>query len=121
MKSLFILALSFATVLLLGACAAKARAGDGGIVQEVRVTARQFQYEPARVVVRATQPVKMVVTSVDVDHDIDIPDIYIDERVESGNTVTLKFTPRAKGEYKFYCRALCGMGHNVMVGTLVVE
>jgi len=121
MKSMFIIGLLLASVLLLVACAPRAQAGDGGIVQEVRVTARQFQYSPARVVVRATQPVKLVVTSADVDHNIGIPDLYIDQRIESGNTVTLKFTPKAKGEYKFYCLTPCGMGHDGMVGTLVVE
>jgi len=96
---------------------------SGALVDGVRVidiAARKFKFEPATVVVREGEKVRLGVTSEDVTHGIGIEDFDIDRRLEPGKTETIEFTAEEAGRHHFHCSIYCGSGHGDMHGELIV-
>ncbi len=91
------------------------------LVQEVRITARQFEFTPDRVAVKAGQPVRLIITSADVDHQLAITGMEIGKYAIQGRVHILEFIPTRTGSYEFRCAIMCGAGHDYMKGVLVVE
>ncbi len=82
---------------------------------------KKYTIEPAVIHVKAGQTTELAVTTADVQHGFDVPDLGIKEPVRPGDTaiVTLKSPP--KGEYKVVCGIICGPHHDDMLAKLVVE
>ncbi|HXG64304.1 MAG TPA: DUF5777 family beta-barrel protein [Blastocatellia bacterium] len=91
-----------------------------GQAKEIKITARKFTFEPKTVTVRKGEPVKLVVTSEDVDHGLAISDFDIDVAVKAKETKAIEFTPDRAGKFRIYCSVFCGDGHPDMEGELVV-
>lgn len=87
---------------------------------EIRVTMRKFRFGPKRITVQKGQPVKLVVTSADVEHGFAIRELKIKERVEAKQTKVITFNPQQTGRFRIYCSVYCGDGHDDMLGELVV-
>ncbi len=99
------------------------REPSGKLVDGVRVVdvaARQFEFEPATVVVRQGEKVRLKVTSEDVTHGIGIEGYDIDEVLPPGETKAVEFTADEAGAHHVHCTIYCGEGHNDMHGELVV-
>lgn len=99
-------------------------ASDGTMEGDVRVfdiEGGSFYYEPNLLTVKAGEPVKVVLTSVDMMHDfvVDGTDIKT-EILESGESGEVEFTIDEPGTYEFYC-SVGEHRANGMVGTLIVE
>jgi len=88
---------------------------------EIKVTARRFDFAPATITVQKGQPVRLVITSADVDHGFAIKEFKISEKIGAKETRIIEFTPDRAGRFRFYCTVYCGDGHEEMVGELVVE
>src|SRR5712692_7060169 len=88
---------------------------------EIKITARRFEFDPRTITVQKGQPVKLVITSADVDHGFAIKEFGINETIKAHKTQTIQFTPDKAGHFKFYCTVYCGEGHEDMFGELVVE
>jgi cytochrome c oxidase subunit 2 len=96
---------------------------SGTMIEGVRViemTARQFEFDPSRVVVNEGEKVRLEITSQDVIHGVALPAFDIDNQLDPGETVRITFTAGVPGEYPFRCSRYCGEGHSGMRGTLVV-
>jgi len=65
--------------------------------------------------------VALDVTSADVQHGLDIPELGIKRPVQPGVTTTITFTAPARGEYRIACGVICGPHHEDMTARLVVE
>lgn len=89
--------------------------------QHINVVMRKYAIEPAVIRVKSGQPVSLDVTTADVQHGFDVPDLGIKEAVQPGRTTTITFTPKAKGEYPVKCGIICGPHHDDMTAKLVVE
>jgi cytochrome c oxidase subunit 2 len=87
---------------------------------EIKITARQFEFEPKTITVRKGQPVKLIITSVDVSHGFAISEFNIKEKIKAHTTKTIEFTPDRTGEFQFYCSVYCGDDHEDMEGKLIV-
>ena len=87
----------------------------------IQVVMKKYTIEPAVIHVKANQTTELEVSTADVQHGFDVPDLKIKEPVRSGQPaiVTLKNPP--KGEYKVVCGIICGPRHDDMVAKLVVE
>ena len=111
--SLFLLIL--ASMLLATGCRQSSSA------DRIKVVMKKYSIEPAIIHVKAGQTTELEVTTPDVQHGFDVPDLDIKEPVRPGQTaiVTLKSPP--KGEYKIVCGIICGPHHDDMVAKLVVE
>lgn len=106
--------------LVAGACAGTASSTPPGR-QEIKVTARQFEYEPREIRVKVGVPMKLVVASADVDHQMEIVGLEPEKVITQGRVHTLYFTPTKRGRYEFRCVVPCGTQHDQMWGVLIVE
>jgi cytochrome c oxidase subunit 2 len=65
--------------------------------------------------------VEFELTSSDVIHSLYIPDFRLKQDAVPGRTIRGWFKPTREGKYEVVCAELCGFGHTMMKGSLVVE
>ena len=87
----------------------------------IEVVARQWEFEPDRIVVNQGDYVELHLSSEDVAHGIFITGYGINERIDPDQDVHVNFRADKKGEFPFKCSVACGSGHGTMGGTLVVK
>ena len=87
----------------------------------IEVVMKKYTIDPPVVHVKSGEVVALDVTSADVQHGLDIPELGIKQPVQPGATTTITFTAPAKGEYRIACGVICGPHHEEMTGKLVVE
>src|SRR5580765_1942751 len=88
---------------------------------EIKVTARRFQFDPSTITVQKGRPVRLVITSADVDHGFAIEEFNVSVKIKAKQTTIVEFTPDRAGRFRFQCTVYCGDGHEDMFGELVVE
>jgi cytochrome c oxidase subunit II len=117
------------TALLLGAAAMSnqqdpAAASAPPSAQDERtieVVAKRFEFEPSRIEVKEGERIKLVVTSADGVHGIEIKKFKVSKKIpRGGEAVTIEFVASASGEYPILCSEYCGDGHEEMKGMLIV-
>lgn len=92
-----------------------------GEPREIPVVAKRFTFEPARIEVTEGERVRLVVTSGDGVHGVEIKKFKVNKKVpRGGGQVTIDFVASAPGEYPILCSEYCGNGHEEMKGSLVV-
>jgi cytochrome c oxidase subunit 2 len=67
------------------------------------------------------QPVKILLRSKDVLHDFTVPQFRVKMDMVPGTITYLWLTPTRTGQFEILCEELCGVGHFVMRGRVVVE
>lgn len=82
---------------------------------------RRYSFDPSVIRVKAGEPVDLEVTTADVQHGFDVPELGIKEAVQPGRTTEIRFTPSKKGEYRVKCGVICGPHHDDMTAKLVVD
>lgn len=87
----------------------------------IKVVMKKYSFDPPVIRVKSGELVELEVTTADVQHGLDIPDLGIKQSVQPGKTTTVRFRAPAKGEYRVACGVICGPHHDDMVGKLVVE
>jgi cytochrome c oxidase subunit 2 len=87
---------------------------------EVKITAKKFSFDPNKISVSKGDTVRLIVTSVDVDHGIGISEFGIDRKVKKGATEVIEFVADKEGKFVFFCSVFCGDGHPDMTGELLV-
>jgi len=92
-----------------------------GQTKEFTMTARQWSFDPSQINVDLGDEVVIHIKSVDVTHGFGLPDFGINENLEPGKEVIVKFLADKKGEFSFICSVYCGTGHSGMRGTLIVK
>ena len=66
------------------------------------------------------RPIKLVMTSEDVIHDVYVPGFRVKADVIPGRYTSLWFEPTKPGRYHLFCAEYCGTRHSGMVGEVVV-
>jgi len=98
---------------------------DAQGVQRIDVDMHSFYFKPNRIVVHAGRPVELTIRnrSILVPHNFTITDPSIGVSVDKWGFGArhARFTPRAPGEYKFFCHVDAHGHKKGMTGTLVVE
>jgi len=67
------------------------------------------------------RPVKALLRSIDVLHDFAVPQFRVKMDLVPGLVTYIWFTPTRTGKFDLLCQELCGIGHFVMRGSVVVE
>jgi len=67
------------------------------------------------------QPVKALLRSKDVLHNYTVPQFRVKMDMVPGAVTYLWFTPTTVGSYDILCEELCGIGHHIMRGRVVVS
>ncbi len=112
------------TALLLGA-AAMSHLQDlaaASAPRTIDVVATRFAFEPSRIEVTEGERIRLVVTSGDGVHGVEIKKFKVNKKVpRGGDPVTIEFVASAAGQYPILCSEYCGEGHEDMKGLLVVN
>ena len=66
------------------------------------------------------RPVKLIMTSEDVIHDVFVPAFRVKADVIPGRYTNIWFQPTKPGRYRLFCAEYCGTRHSGMVGQVVV-
>ena len=86
------------------------------------VVAKRFAFEPATITVTEGDRVRLIVTSGDGVHGLEIKKFRVKKDVpRGGEKVTIDFVASAPGKFEIICSEYCGEGHEEMKGALVVE
>lgn len=67
------------------------------------------------------KPVKVLLRSIDVLHDFYVPEFRAKMDLVPGMVTYFWFTPTKTGTYEILCAELCGVGHHIMRGTVIVD
>jgi cytochrome c oxidase subunit 2 len=66
------------------------------------------------------RPVKLIMTSEDVIHDVFVPGFRVKADVIPGRYTNIWFEPTKAGRYHLFCAEYCGTKHSGMIGQVVV-
>ena len=92
-----------------------------GEPRTIAVTVKRFGFEPSRIEVTEGERVKLVVSSGDGVHGVEIKKFRVTKKVpRGGDPVTIEFVASAVGQFPILCSEYCGEGHEDMKGMLVV-
>jgi cytochrome c oxidase subunit 2 len=93
-----------------------------GNVREFQVTAKKYEWTPARFEVNEGDTVRFIVHSSDSKHGFRIKELDVKQEVpKTGDTVTIELVASRPGEFEIACSEWCGKGHKSMKGVLVVK
>ncbi len=102
------------------AISANAQTENPAALVEIKISARRFEFEPKLITVQKGNPVRLLITSTDVQHGFAIEELGIDKKLKPGAITVVEFTPTRVGRFPFACSVMCGSGHDEMTGELVV-
>jgi cytochrome c oxidase subunit II len=89
--------------------------------RKIEVVAKKYSFEPARIELKAGEPVEITFRSLDTKHGFALKELNLEKVVFSKDEpATVSFTPDKPGTYEFKCARFCGMGHGKMKGEIVV-
>ena len=90
--------------------------------KEFNINTSQFEFQPYQIKVKRGTTIKIIVKNLDtVDHGLTIPELGLTALRTTARKAVLEFTPQEPGSYQFRCNVQCGLSHDRMVGTLIVE
>jgi cytochrome c oxidase subunit 2 len=89
--------------------------------RQVFVTMKKYSIEPPEIHLKEGETVEFHVTTMDVQHGFDVPDLGIKQSVQPTRPAVFTFTADSRGVFEVKCGILCGSGHDRMRGKLVVE
>jgi cytochrome c oxidase subunit II len=90
-------------------------------VEIVKITASKFHFTPDRITLAKGQPVTLQLTSADRTHGFMVKPLGIDTDIEPDKTTAITIKPEKAGTYTTICDHYCGLGHNSMKMTIVVQ
>lgn len=87
---------------------------------QVSLIARQFQFDPDKIVVPENARIDFYVTSADVIHGFELPGTDVNVEVLPGYVAHVFATFHKPHEYLVVCDQYCGIGHQNMIGKFEV-
>lgn len=88
---------------------------------EVVMTLEAFRFNPNEIEILTGSEVHFTMTSKDVVHGIQVIGTNINAMVTPGHVQRISQTFDTPGEYLVICNEYCGVGHQMMVMTIVVK
>jgi len=89
--------------------------------REVKITAKDYRFAPARVDVGVNDLVRITVTSEDVAYGFTIDEYRVSKRVPPGGAVSFEFRADKAGTFAFYSSLTSDKRHSQAKGQLVVN
>ncbi len=75
---------------------------------------------PTEIRVSQGKDITLLITAVDSVHEFTLTGYDLKKKIYPGKVVNLSFVTTNPGQYKFECTTYCGIGHEEMVGYLMV-
>ena len=88
-----------------------------GKVVEATITATTFDYDVKEIKANVGDTIKLTVVNDVGTHGVAIDEFGVD--VQGGETA--EFVATKAGEFDYYCSVMCGVGHDKMMGKLIVK
>ncbi|HVW66819.1 MAG TPA: cupredoxin domain-containing protein [Candidatus Peribacteraceae bacterium] len=98
-----------------------AQVADANGVNVITVDVQNFQFSPNMIVAKKGQKTQIKLVGVSGSHGFAVPQLGINVRVATGDTVTVDLPTDTAGTYNAFCSVPCGPGHRDMKATVVVE
>lgn len=111
----FTSALAVFLLLTVGGCGRKERP------RVVSVVMKKYSITPAEIRVKSGEFIRFEVSTTDVQHGFDIPDLGIKEPVQPGKPAVFEFKAGKAGSYAIECGIICGPRHDEMTARLIIE
>jgi len=73
------------------------------------------------IILKHGEKVTLKITSIDAVHVFTIQEYNISDDIYPGEVKTIELVADKEGEFEFYCKRGCGLGHLAMTGNLIVE
>ena len=89
--------------------------------EHIKVVMKKYEIQPAVITVKSGDTVELELSTLDVQHGFDIPQLSIHVPVPKGRSTVFSFKAPDKGEYLIKCGIICGPHHDEMQAKLVVE
>ena len=86
----------------------------------VAIKVKRFEYSPKEVTLKKGVPVILKLTSLDVPHGFNLPDLNVRADVIPGKPAKVRIVPQQTGRFAFHCDIFCGTGHEELEGAIVV-
>jgi cytochrome c oxidase subunit 2 len=102
----------------LAGCAKKAEQVAPRVVP---VTMKKGDISPKEIRVQQNEPVRLAVSTLDVQHGFEIPELKVSEPINPGRPAEIALDTSRKGTFKVECGVMCGAHHDEMKAQLVVE
>jgi cytochrome c oxidase subunit 2 len=98
-------------------------AGTAETRKPIEIQAERFTFTPSRVTLTLGEEVEFRLTSEDTGHGFRIVDTEINLAIpkRGKGEILVRFKPEKAGRYVFECSRMCGAGHNLMRGEIVVK
>ena len=87
---------------------------------EIYLAAKQFFWFPT-LKLRAGETYRLHISSLDFQHGFSLQPMNMNFQVVPGYDHVLTIKPKAPGTYPIVCNEFCGVGHQNMVGKIIVE
>ena len=87
----------------------------------VAIKVKRFEFSPKEVTLKKGVPVVLQLSSLDVPHGFNLPDLNVRADVIPGKPAKLRIVPQKTGRFVFHCDIFCGTGHEDLEGAIVVE
>ena len=88
-----------------------------GKVVEAKITATTFDYDVKEIKANVGDTIKLTVVNDVGTHGVAIDEFGVD--IKGGETA--EFVAAKAGEFDYYCSVMCGVGHDKMLGKLIVK
>lgn len=100
-------------------CAKKNPADEAPRV--VAVTMKKGDISPKQITVQQGEKITLKVSTVDVQHGFEVPQMKISEPINPGQPAEIALDTSKKGTYKVECGIMCGAHHDDMRAEIVVQ
>lgn len=87
----------------------------------IAVTMKKGDISPNQIRVKQHETVKIEVSTLDVQHGFEVPELDISEPVNPGKPAEIVVNAPRKGTFKVECGIMCGARHDDMRAELIVE
>lgn len=87
----------------------------------IPIQVKRFEYMPKEITLKKGVPVVLELTSLDVPHGFNLPDLGVRADVIPGQKARVRMVPTQAGRFVFHCDIFCGTGHEELEGVIVVK
>jgi len=86
----------------------------------IELTVKRFEYSPREIRLKRGAPVVLEITSLDVPHGFNLPDLKVRADILPGQVTRVRLVPDRTGTFTFRCDVFCGTGHEELDGLITV-
>ena len=121
-KTRWLLLVAAVCIVGMGAYTASLFAGRAQHAQEpvIKMSVKRFEYAPREIALKKGVPVVLEITSLDVPHGFNLPDLKVRADILPGQVTRVRLVPDRTGTFTFRCDVFCGTGHEELDGLITV-